>query len=111
MKVLLLGSGGREAALAYKIRQSPLLKELKVFPGNGGFPQEEILPKGSFNLKDKASTVEFIQKEKFDLVVVGPEEPLVDGIADWLEEVGIPCFGPSKYCAQLEGSKDFAKLL
>jgi|JI9StandDraft_1071089.scaffolds.fasta_scaffold01866_2 phosphoribosylamine--glycine ligase len=111
MKVLLLGSGGRESALAYKLRQSPLLKELKVFPGNGGFPQEEILPKGSFNLKDKASTVSFIQKEKFDLVVVGPEEPLVDGIVDWLEEVGIPCFGPSKYCAQLEGSKDFAKTL
>ena len=111
MKVLLLGSGGREAALAYKIRQSPLLKELKVFPGNGGFPQEEILPKGSFNLKDKTNTVAFIQKEKFDLVVVGPEEPLVNGIADWLEEVGIPCFGPSKYCAQLEGSKDFAKTL
>lgn len=111
MKVLLLGSGGRESALAYRLRQSPLLKELKVYPGNGGFPQEEILPKGSFNLKDKASTVSFIQKEKFDLVVVGPEEPLVDGITDWLEEVGIPCFGPSKYCAQLEGSKDFAKTL
>ncbi|MBK8398547.1 MAG: phosphoribosylamine--glycine ligase [Leptospiraceae bacterium] len=111
MKVLLIGSGGREAALAFKIRQSPLLKELKVFPGNGGFPQEEILPKGLFNLKDKVSTVTFIQKEKFDLVVIGPEDPLVDGIVDWLDEVGVPCFGPSKYCAQLEGSKDFAKTL
>ncbi len=111
MKVLLLGSGGRESALAYKLRKSSLLKGLKVFPGNGGFPQKEILPKDSFNLKDKLSTVSFIQKEKFDLVVVGPEEPLVDGIADWLDEVGIPCFGPSKYCAQLEGSKDFAKTL
>ncbi|HMW06427.1 MAG TPA: phosphoribosylamine--glycine ligase [Leptospiraceae bacterium] len=111
MKVLLIGSGGRESALAYKIRQSKLLKELKVFPGNGGFPQSEILPKNSLNLKDKNSTVDFIRKEKFDLVIVGPEEPLVDGIADWLEEVGILCFGPSMYCAQLEGSKDFAKNL
>ncbi|HRG48336.1 MAG TPA: phosphoribosylamine--glycine ligase [Leptospiraceae bacterium] len=111
MKVLLLGSGGRESALAYKLRQSPLLKELKVFPGNGGFPLQELLSKSALNLKDKASTVSFIQKEKFDLVVVGPEEPLVDGIVDWLEEAGIPCFGPSKYCAQLEGSKDFAKTL
>lgn len=111
MKVLLLGSGGRESALAYKLRQSPLLKELKVFPGNGGFPQSEVLPKDSMNLKDKSSTIQFIQKEKFDLVIVGPEEPLVDGITDWLEEVGILCFGPSQYCAQLEGSKDFAKSL
>ncbi len=111
MKVLLLGSGGRESALAYKIKQSSKITELKVYPGNGGFSKSEIIPKNFFDLKNKNSTVQFIQKEKFDLVIVGPEEPLVDGIADWLEEVKIPCFGPSKYCAQLEGSKDFAKQL
>lgn len=111
MKVLLIGSGGRESALAYKIRQSSLLTELKVYPGNGGFPRSEVIPKNSFNLKDKSSTIEFVKKEKFDLVVVGPEDPLVDGITDWMEEAGVLCFGPSAYCARIEGSKDFAKNL
>ncbi|MCE9499546.1 MAG: phosphoribosylamine--glycine ligase [Leptospira sp.] len=111
LKVLLIGSGGRESALAYKIKQSALLGELKVFPGNGGFDQSEIIPSSIFDLKNKFSTQTFIENEKFDLVIVGPEEPLVDGISDWLAEIHIPCFGPSAYCAQLEGSKDFAKNL
>ncbi len=111
LKVLLIGGGGRESALAWKIKESPLLSELKVFPGNGGFSPNEILPVGSFDLKNKFSTQKFIEREKFDLVIVGPEDPLVDGIADWLSEIHIPCFGPSSYCAQLEGSKDFAKSL
>ncbi|MBE7412735.1 MAG: phosphoribosylamine--glycine ligase [Leptospiraceae bacterium] len=111
LKVLLIGSGGRESALAWKIKQSPLLSEFKVFPGNGGFQPEEILPVGSIDLKNKFSVQNFIKKEKFDFVIVGPEEPLVDGITDWLTEIHVPCFGPSAYCAQLEGSKDFAKSL
>jgi phosphoribosylamine---glycine ligase len=111
MKVLLIGSGGRESALAYKIKESKLLTELKVYPGNAGFSEIELIPKNSFDLKNKESTKNFIQKEKFDLVIVGPEVPLVDGISDWLDEISIPCFGPSKYCAEIEGSKDFAKKL
>ena len=111
MKVLLLGNGGRESALAYKIRSSKLLKELKVYPGNGGFLESEIIPRNSINLKNKIEVQNFIKHEKFDLVVVGPEEPLVYGISDWLSEISIPCFGPSQYCSMLEGSKDFAKKL
>jgi len=111
MKVLLIGSGGRESAIAYKIKQSKLLSELKVYPGNGGFPKEEIVPKNTFDLKNKESVQKFVKQEKFEFVVIGPEEPLVDGITDWMDEISIPCFGPSKFCANLEGSKDFAKKL
>lgn len=109
MKVLLIGSGGRENALAYKIRQSSLLTELKVYPGNAGFPESEILQAGSIDLKNKSLVQNFVKKNSFQFVIVGPEEPLVDGISDWMAEIGIPCFGPSAYCARLEGSKDFAK--
>ncbi|MCX7997457.1 MAG: phosphoribosylamine--glycine ligase [Leptospiraceae bacterium] len=111
MKVLLIGSGGRESAIAYKIRKSPLLRELKVYPGNAGFPSSELVPKDAINLKDKISVQDYVKKNGILFVVVGPEEPLVDGIADWLQEIDVPCFGPSKYCAQLEGSKAFAKNL
>jgi len=111
MKVLLIGSGGRESALAYKLRQSTMLKELKVYPGNGGFPENELVPEGSIDLKDKKSVQDYVQKNGILFVVVGPEEPLIDGISDWLQEIDVPCFGPSKYCAQLEGSKHFAKEL
>jgi len=109
-KVLLIGSGGREHAIAWKLKESPLLGELKVLPGNGGFADEEVVAE-KINLRDRTSVQEYVQKEKYDLVVVGPEEPLVDGIADWMAEINVPCFGPSAYCAQVEGSKDFAKAL
>ena len=109
MKVLLIGSGGRESAIAYALRKSKLLTSLKVYPGNGGFPSLERIPKDSFNLKDKESTLSYIKKNNYDFVIVGPEEPLVDGIVDWLSDESILCFGPSKYCANLEGSKEFAK--
>ncbi len=109
MKVLLIGSGGRENAIAYKLRQSSLLTELKVYPGNGGFPESEVLPKDSMELKNKSSVQNFVKQNSFAFVIVGPEEPLVDGISDWMDEIGVPCFGPSAYCSKLEGSKDFAK--
>jgi len=109
LKVLLIGSGGRESAIAYALRKSKLLTSLKVYPGNGGFPSLERIPKDTFNLKDKESTLSYIKKNNFDFVIVGPEEPLVDGIVDWLNDESILCFGPSKYCANLEGSKEFAK--
>jgi phosphoribosylamine--glycine ligase len=111
MKVLLIGSGGRESAIAYKLRESKLLSELKVYPGNAGFPDSEIISSGVIDLKNKKSVQEFVQKNGFQFVIIGPEEPLVDGIVDWLEEIHIPAFGPSSYCARLEGSKDFAKKL
>ncbi|TGK20740.1 phosphoribosylamine--glycine ligase [Leptospira fluminis] len=110
-RILLIGSGGRESAIAYKLRQSPKLSSLHVFPGNGGFPESELLPAGAFDLKKKSSVQEFVKRNGYDLVVVGPEDPLVDGICDWLSEIGVPTFGPSAYCAQVEGSKEFAKSL
>jgi phosphoribosylamine---glycine ligase len=109
LRVLLIGSGGRESALAYALRKSKLLTELKVYPGNGGFPQSERIPKEAFNSKDKSSTINYIKESNFDFVIIGPEDPLVDGIVDWLTEESILCFGPSQYCANLEGSKEFAK--
>lgn len=111
MKVLLIGSGGRESAIAFKIKQSKLLSSLSVYPGNGGFSSDEIIPKNNLDLKNKQSVQNFVIQEKFDFVIVGPEEPLVDGITDWMDEISIPCFGPSKFCANIEGSKDFAKNL
>ena len=109
-KVFLIGSGGREHAIYYKLKQSPQLGAILVYPGNGGIPREDIVTE-KINLKNKTELQEFVKKSKFDLVVVGPEDPLVDGVADWMHEIGIPCFGPSAYCAQIEGSKDFAKNL
>jgi len=110
LRVLLLGSGGREHAIAHSILKSPLLADLKVYPGNAGFNKDQLLPKGSLDWNDKEK-FQAACKGKYDLVVVGPEDPLVAGVSDWMEELGIPCFGPSAYCAQIEGSKDFAKKL
>lgn len=109
-RVLLLGSGGREHAIAHSILQSPYLADLKVYPGNAGFNKDQLLPQGSLDWNNKEE-FQTACKGKYDLVIVGPEDPLVSGVADWMEELGIPCFGPSAYCAQLEGSKDFAKKL
>ncbi len=112
LRVLLLGGGGREHALARAILLSSELQTLKVYPGNGGFDPSMILPQGTLGWKkeDKQLFQKHVQGN-YDLVVVGPEEPLVNGVADWCNEIGIPCFGPSQFCAQLEGSKDFAKKL
>ncbi|WCL49077.1 phosphoribosylamine--glycine ligase [Leptospira sp. GIMC2001] len=110
LRVLLLGSGGREHAIADSLLQSPLLADLKVYPGNGGFDPEIILPAGTLDWKDKEK-FQNACRGKYDFVFVGPEDPLVAGVSDWLQEIGIPCFGPSAYCAQIEGSKDFAKKL
>ncbi|MBI3395647.1 MAG: phosphoribosylamine--glycine ligase [Spirochaetia bacterium] len=107
MKVLLLGSGGREHALFWKLSQSPRLTRLDVAPGNGGFPSN-VIRKDAPPLSDIPALAKFIQHEKYELVVVGPEQPLVDGITDALKGI-CPVFGPSRLAAQLEGSKDFAK--
>ncbi|BDA77272.1 phosphoribosylamine--glycine ligase [Leptospira kobayashii] len=109
LKVLLIGGGGREHALAHSILQSSHLEELKVFPGNGGFDSRLILNPDEISITDKNKFLAYIKNSNTDLVVVGPEDPLVAGLADWCDEIQIPCFGPSAYCAQIEGSKHFAK--
>ncbi|WP_027053411.1 phosphoribosylamine--glycine ligase [Mesorhizobium erdmanii] len=107
MNVLLLGSGGREHALAWKIAASPLLTKLYAAPGNPGIGGEAELVK--LDIADHASVTAFCREKKIDLVVVGPEGPLVAGIADDLRAENIRVFGPSKAAARLEGSKGFTK--
>lgn len=107
MKVLLVGSGGREHALAYKISESPLLTKLYAAPGNAGIAEFAELVDIKVNQIDKL--VDFCVKEGVDFVVVGPEEPLTLGLVDALKEKNIPAFGPTKAAAKLEGSKVYAK--
>jgi phosphoribosylamine--glycine ligase len=107
MNVLLLGSGGREHALAWRLAASPMLTRLYAAPGNPGIAKEAELV--ALDVADHAAVARFCQEKKIDLVVVGPEAPLVAGIADDLRAKGIRVFGPSKAAAQLEGSKGFTK--
>lgn len=109
MKILLIGSGGREHALAWAISASPLCDTLFIAPGNPGTAQcgENVV----MDVSDHAAVVAFCRLQGIGLVVVGPEGPLVAGIADDLRQVGIKVFGPSKAAAQLEGSKGFTKEL
>ncbi|HEY0269594.1 MAG TPA: phosphoribosylamine--glycine ligase [Sphingomonas sp.] len=109
MNVLLLGSGGREHALAWKLAQSPLLTKLYAAPGNPGIGHHAALVPLALDGQD--SIVDFARQAAIDLVVVGPEQPLVDGIADALRAAGIAVFGPSAAAARLEGSKGFTKAL
>src|ERR1700745_1056937 len=107
MHILLLGSGGREHALAWKIAGSPLLTKLWCAPGNAGIAREaECI---ALDVADHAEVIAFCKTNAVDLVVVGPETPLAAGIVDDLTAVGIKAFGPSKQAAQLEGSKGFTK--
>ena len=107
MKVLLIGSGGREHALAWKIAQSPLLTKFYAAPGNPGIAEHCELV--SLDIDDHSAVVTFAQDKQIDLVIVGPEAPLVAGMADALRSAGIAVFGPSAAAAQLEGSKGFTK--
>jgi phosphoribosylamine---glycine ligase len=107
MNILLLGSGGREHALAWKIAASPLADQLYCAPGNAGIAKECELT--ALDIADHAAVIAFCRANKIDLVVVGPEAPLCAGIVDDLAAVGIKAFGPSKVAAQLEGSKGFTK--
>jgi len=107
MNILLLGSGGREHALAWKIAASPLTTKLWCAPGNAGIAREaECVP---LDIADHAAVVAFCNANRVDFVVVGPEAPLVAGIVDDLESAGFKTFGPSKAAARLEGSKGFTK--
>ena len=109
MKVLVVGNGGREHALAWKIRQSPRLTHLWIAPGNAGTAEEG--ENVAIAADDIAGLVAFAKKQRVDLVVVGPEVPLTLGLVDALAKEKIKAFGPSKAAAQLEGSKIFCKLL
>ena len=111
MRILVIGSGGREHALVWKLLQSPNVETVFVAPGNGGTAQEQGAVNVPVAADDVAGLVNVARREAVDLVVPGPELPLTLGIADRLREVDIPCFGPDAYCAQLEGSKAFAKEL
>src|SRR5690606_20162247 len=109
MNVLLIGSGGREHALAWKLASSPLLTRLYAAPGNPGIAGEaEIV---ALNVSDNAAVEAFCKEHKIDLVVVGPEAPLVAGLVDRLTAAGIKAFGPMAAAAKLEGSKSFTKQL
>jgi len=105
MKVLLIGSGGREHALAQAIERSELLTSLAVAPGNAGTNDYNI----ELDVSDNAAIVTYCTSQHIDLVVVGPEAPLVNGVADALAAADIACFGPSQAAAQLEGSKAFTR--
>ena len=107
MKVLLIGSGGREHALAWKIAASPLVTKLYAAPGNPGIAEEAECV--ALDVADHSAVVAFAREKQIDLVVVGPEAPLVAGLADDLSAAGIRVFGPSARAAQLEGSKGFTK--
>lgn len=107
MNILLIGSGGREHALACLLRQSPQCGKLYCAPGNPGIADSAECV--DIAVDDLAALVAFAVEKKIDLVVVGPEGPLVAGLADWMRDAGIPAFGPSADAAQLEGSKAFMK--
>ncbi|WP_226638194.1 phosphoribosylamine--glycine ligase [Novosphingobium profundi] len=107
MNILLLGSGGREHALAWKMAQSPLCDALYAAPGNPGIAQEATCVE--LDAADHGAVLAFCEDKRIGLVVIGPEAPLVDGLADSLREAGVPVFGPNKAAAQLEGSKGFTK--
>ncbi len=109
MRVLILGSGGREHALAWKAAQSPLVEQVFVAPGNGGTAQEPGVENLPIALEDVSALVRFATRENIGLTIVGPEGPLVAGVVDAFEAADLPCFGPRREAAQLEGSKAFTK--
>ncbi|EDN70678.1 phosphoribosylamine--glycine ligase [Beggiatoa sp. PS] len=109
MNILIVGSGGREHALAWKIAQSEKIQKVFVAPGNAGTAHEAKLENLPIKADNLSALVNFAQNNAIDLTIVGPEVPLVAGIVDEFQKVGLRCFGPSKAAAQLEGSKAFTK--
>ncbi|MEG2419662.1 MAG: phosphoribosylamine--glycine ligase, partial [Eubacterium sp.] len=107
MKIMVIGSGGREHVLTWKIAQSPRVDEIYCVPGNGGMA--DIATCVDLSVEDIDGCVAFAKEKGIDLVVVGPEVPLVLGMADAMAEAGIRVFGPNAKCAQFEGSKAFTK--
>lgn len=109
MNILIIGSGGREHALAWKVAQSPIAEQIFVAPGNAGTELEDSVSNIDIQADDIESLATFAQKNSIDLTIVGPEVPLVAGIVDHFKAAGLRIFGPDKNAAQLEGSKSFCK--
>src|SRR3989338_144965 len=108
MKILVIGSGGREHAICEQFKKSPKVKDIFAITGNAGIAQIATCI-NNIDIKNHAEIANFCKKNTIDLVFIGSEQPLVDGLVDDLKKVNINVFGPSKYAAQLEGSKDFMK--
>nr|HPI49386.1 phosphoribosylamine--glycine ligase family protein [Hyphomonadaceae bacterium] len=107
MKILIVGSGGREHALAWRLKQSPRVTEIMAAPGNPGIARiATCVPVAADNIE---GLVALAKQERPNLVIVGPEVPLVLGLADKLRAIDVPVFGPSAHAAMLEGSKGFSK--
>jgi len=109
MNILIIGSGGREHALAWKAAQSPLATHIYVAPGNAGTAQEDKIENVAISAEDIPALLQFAKDTQIELTIVGPEAPLVAGIVDEFNANGLRCFGPSKAASQLEGSKAFTK--
>ncbi len=109
MKILLIGSGGREHALAWKLAQATKVEKVFVAPGNAGTELEDKVENIAINAEDIQGLLKFALENSIDLTVVGPEAPLVAGVVDLFESNNLKCFGPSKGASQLEGSKAFSK--
>ena len=107
MKVGIIGSGGREHSICESIKNSTKIKKIYCFPGNAG--TENIAENVNINLENFENIKNFILMNEIDLVIIGPERPLVDGLVDYLENFNIKVFGPNKLASQLEGSKIFTK--
>ncbi|CRI65359.1 phosphoribosylglycinamide synthetase (GAR synthetase) [Thiocapsa sp. KS1] len=109
MKILIVGNGGREHALAWKAAQSPMAERVYVAPGNGGTAHEPGVENLPIAADDVPALVRFATEQAIDLTIIGPEAPLVAGVVDAFKAAGLRCFGPTRDAAQLEGSKAFAK--
>ncbi len=109
MKILIVGSGGREHALAWKVKQSSQADRVYVAPGNAGTALEAGIENIDISVENISGLVEFAQKENIGLTIIGPEVPLVSGVVDAFNAAGLKCFGPVAAAAQLEGSKTFCK--
>jgi len=109
MKILIVGGGGREHALAWKIAQSPKVSRVFVAPGNAGTQFEEKCENVAIDVLDIPALISFSKKASIDFTIIGPEAPLAEGIVDQFNEEGLNCFGPSQAAAQLEASKSFSK--
>ena len=109
MNLAVIGSGGREHAICYKLKQSPKIKKLICIPGNAG--TQKIAENIKEDISNFNAIYKIIKKKNIDIVIVGPEQPLVEGLVDYLNEKKIKVFGPNKFSSQLEGSKAFMKNL
>ena len=109
MKVFVVGSGGREHALAWQVAKSPRVDKVFVAPGNAGTAREPGVENIAISSDDLDGLLGFAREQGITLTIVGPEDPLVNGIVDRFSEAGLACFGPGAAAAQLEGSKSFAK--